>query len=277
VSIPYAEVIGDPVAHSKSPLIHGFWLDQLGIGAEYRRCHVRGQDLGSYFSERRADPHWRGCNITIPHKERVSPFLDQIDDTAARIGAVNTVYRGAAGALLGTNTDVVGVAEAVEGQELGGKVVCIIGAGGAARAAFAWLAGRGLAEIRAVARDLTKAVRVAGECGATARGFSFAEAPSALAGSALLINATQLGMQGQPTMPPSILAALGRMACDGMVFDMVYAPLDTAMLNSARQQGLRTADGLTMLIGQAASAFTRFFGEPAPRDHDAELRQLLTV
>jgi shikimate dehydrogenase len=93
MSVPYAEVIGDPIAHSKSPLIHGFWLDKLGIQARYERAHIKAESLAGYLAARRADPAWRGCNVTIPHKEAVAPFLDNIDPVAAKIGAVNTVTR----------------------------------------------------------------------------------------------------------------------------------------------------------------------------------------
>jgi predicted house-cleaning NTP pyrophosphatase (Maf/HAM1 superfamily) len=127
----YAEVIGDPISHSKSPLIHGFWLEKLGIAADYRACHVPSQDLPAYLASRRADPHWRGCNVTIPHK-------------ALAIGAVNTVVPLPGGGLGGTNTDVDGVADAVGDLRLDGRHAVVIGAGGAARA-LAMLIGQAAA------------------------------------------------------------------------------------------------------------------------------------
>lgn len=277
MSLAYAEVIGDPIAHSKSPLIHGFWLEKLGIAADYRRCHVRADELPAYFTARRADPQWRGCNVTIPHKENIADLLDAVDDKVRHIGAANTVYRGEDGSLIGTNTDVDGVAEAVAGIELAGKDVCVIGAGGAARAAFSFLSTRRCACITVLARNPEKAVRVATGCGVFAAGVPFGPNSTAMSEASLLINATQLGMTGQEAMPEFVLAELAELAPDALVFDMVYAPLETALLKAASARGLRTVDGLAMLVGQAAVAFERFFGQPAPRQHDAELRSKLTA
>ena len=274
--VAYAEVIGDPISHSKSPLIHGFWLKQQGIAAEYRACHIHASELAGYFSARRADPLWQGCNVTIPHKEAVAQFLDKVDDKAQAIAAVNTVYRDTAGSLVGTNTDVDGVAEAIGSMDLTGRDVCVIGAGGAARAAFKLLADKGCT-VYAIARDPEKAMRVAKSCGVYAIGVPLAAGSTALREASLLINATQLGMTGQESMPQFLLAELAEMAKDALVFDMVYAPLHTPLLAAAAAQGLRTADGLTMLIGQAATAFGKFFGQPAPRIHDAQLRAMLTA
>lgn len=277
MTTPYAEVIGDPVGHSKSPLIHNFWLAKLGIDAEYRACHVRPDALEDYFARRREDPAWRGCNVTIPHKENVAALVDEADSLASRMGAVNTVVRRADGRIAATNTDVDGIADAVAGCEPGGRHAVVIGAGGAARAAFAVLAEPGYAAVRVLARSPDRAIRAASASGLTIDVHRFnAAGIGALAGAALLINATQLGMTGQEPMPQFVLAGLADMAADALVFDMVYAPLETALLQAAREREMRTADGLVMLIGQAARAFELFFGHPAPREHDAELRALLT-
>lgn len=274
---PYAEVIGDPISHSKSPLIHGFWLGRLGIEAEYRTCHVRPDELADYFAVRRLDPAWRGCNVTIPHKEMVARLVDRIDPCAAAVGAVNTVVRQSGGALVGYNTDVDGIAEAIGGIVAAGRNAVVLGAGGAARAAFASLAGMEFGEIRVLARSPDKARAASAGCGLAARVLPFEAGGEALDGASLVINATQLGMTGQTGMPGSILDGLARLASDALVFDMVYVPLDTALLATARRCGLRTADGLVMLIGQAATAFERFFGVAPPRDRDHELRGLLTA
>jgi shikimate dehydrogenase len=268
----YAEVIGDPISHSKSPRIHGFWLKALGIDAEYRACHVLPDDLGTYIAARRAETDWRGCNVTIPHKQAIIQFLDAIDAKAAAVGAVNTVLRDESGAMLGTNTDVDGVAEAIASVSLAGQVATVLGAGGAARAAFAELASAGCREVRVLARDAGKAKAAARECGLDAEVLPFTTGTGAFIESALVINATQLGMAGQTAMPDFVCAELAGMMPGGLVFDMVYAPLDTALLIAARRHGLSTADGLIMLIGQAATAFTRFFGQAPPREADAELR-----
>lgn len=279
MSRAYAEVIGDPIAHSKSPLIHNFWLGKLGIDAEYRACHVRPEQLADYFTSRREDAGWRGCNITIPHKQAVVPLLDECDPKASAVGAVNTVARKAGGILLGTNTDVDGVGEAVgvAASKLPGRHAVVIGAGGAARAAFTWLASRGCASVRVLARSPEKAAAAAGECGLAADVRVLQPDSGAFADAVLVINATQLGMKGQDAMPAFVCDELADAPPDALVFDMVYAPLETPLLRAAGQRGLRTADGLAMLIGQAAVAFEAFFGVPAPREHDTDLRALLTA
>lgn len=273
---PYAEVIGDPIAHSKSPLIHNFWLEKLGIDAEYRACHVKPEELADYFASRRPDPDWRGCNVTIPHKEKVQAHLDETDSKAKAVGAVNCAFRSRGDKLIGTNTDVDGVEDALAGLNLEGQEVCVMGGGGAARSAFSVLADRQCASVFVLARNPDKAVRAADECGVFGVGVRMEPDSVAFCESALLINATQLGMSGQSMMPGYILAQLDELAEGATVFDMVYAPLETDLLATAQRKGIRTVDGLVMLIGQAARAFEYFFGQPAPRQHDAELRRLLT-
>lgn len=274
MSRPYAEVIGDPIAHSKSPLIHNFWLERLGIDAEYKRCHVRPDELPEYFARRRADTAWRGCNVTIPHKEAVGAFLDRLDEKASSVGAVNTVYRSEGLFTCGTNSDVDGVGEAVAGQALEGKKVVVLGAGGAARSAFAFLSGVGC-KTMVVARNVEKASKVVCDFKLDADLAPLAPRSGALDEAALLINATQLGMTGQAAMPAFLLDDLSAMADGALVFDMVYAPLETALLKTAAEIGLLTSDGLTMLVGQAATAFEKFFGCKPPRDQDDELRRIL--
>jgi shikimate dehydrogenase len=272
----YAEVIGDPIAHSKSPAIHRFWLGKLGIEADYRRCHVRAGELADYFARRRADPAWRGCNVTIPHKEKVAALLDRTDGQARAVGAVNTIRKDG-DRLLGTNTDVDGIREALRGLDLRGQEICVLGAGGAARALFAYVAEAQCAAVHILARDPGKAAKVADSCGVLGVGTPFAGGSAALYEAMLLVNATQLGMTGQERMPGFVLAELDDLAEGAMVLDMVYAPLETDLLAAARRKGLATVDGLAMLVGQAAAAFELFFGAPAPRKHDAELRALLTA
>jgi shikimate dehydrogenase len=278
--LPHAEVIGTPIAHSKSPLIHGFWLERLHIPAHYEPCHVMPAELADYLGLRRTEREWRGCNVTIPHKEAAVLLVDVLDARASAVGAVNTILHQHDRTLLGTNTDVDGVAEAVAAggwsrNETNGPAV-VLGAGGAARAAFKFLAETG-DEVRVLARDPAKARRAAADCGLSARIFPFAAASGAFAGASLLINATQLGMSGQQAMPGFVLDELAAMAPGGVVFDMVYAPLETKLLAAAHAAGLVPVDGLTMLIGQAATAFEKFFGRPPPRECDAELRALLTA
>ena len=273
-SRPYAEVIGDPIAHSKSPLIHNFWLNRLGIDADYRFSHVAADGLAAYFAQKRDDVGWRGCNVTIPHKVSVSVFADIIDERADAIGASNCLWRDTAGHLVATNTDVDGVKTAIGPLDLVDADVCVLGAGGAARAAFHALIGTGCS-LHVLARDPEKAVSVSSAAGYTGKGVLLKPGSNALRNARLLINATQLGMTGQAPMPSYVLTDLADMAPSAMVFDMVYAPIETELLRAARHCGLATVDGLDMLIAQAASAFALFFGQPAPRQHDAELRRRL--
>lgn len=273
---PRAEVIGDPIEHSKSPLIHGFWLDRLGIEADYAAVRVEPGRVPDYLDSRRADPDWRGCNVTIPHKETMAFLCDALDPRTAGIGAVNTVVAQGSGRLLGTNTDIDGIAAAVRGIDLRGRRVAVIGAGGAARAAFAFLSKQGCGRISVLARTPSRAETAARECRAKITALAFQPRSGAFQEAALVINATQLGMTGQEAMPQFVLDELRTVAADALMFDMVYAPLETELILAARARGLATSDGLTMLIGQAATAFERFFGRAPPRDSDDELRALLT-
>ena len=270
---PYAEVIGDPIAHSKSPTIHNFWLKKLGIDGEYRTCHVRPDELADYFARRREDAEWRGCNVTIPHKTAAARFADDVEADVVEIGATNCLFRRDE-SLQATNTDCTAVVAAFEVFD---PPFCLVGNGGAARAAFA-----ALDPIRAEWLHLLVRNEAAGhrmiESMAPLEGtvFGFDRINECIEGCNGLINATSLGMAGQSPMPAAILNAIPTLAPGALVFDMVYAPLRTQLLARAEAAGLRCIDGLTMLIGQAAAAFKLFFGQPAPRQHDAELRALLT-
>jgi len=284
MTAPYAEVIGDPIAQSKSPAIHGYWLGKLGLEANYRACHVTSDGLAAYLAERRADPDWRGCNVTMPHKQAVIPLLDRLDPQAGRIGAVNTIVREADGSLSGYNTDVAGFLEPLRdrlGEPHLFRMARVLGTGGAARAIVAALVDEGFVIVLA-GRDPEKAGRLLGELApgehhtppldhfAEPTDFAFDDREGCLD---LIVNASPLGMAGQPPLafdfshaPPS-----------SVVYDIVTAPTDTDFLKAARAAGFETIDGLAMLIGQAAAAFEKFFGKAPPRsDGDAELRALLT-
>jgi shikimate dehydrogenase len=275
MGLPYAEVIGDPIAHSKSPLIHRFWLGKLGLEAGYRPCRVPVHELPAYISERKADPDWRGCNLTMPLKLAAMSLSDRSSPTATAVGAANTMFRRGS-ELIGTNTDLCGIAAALRVSETPGNRVCLIGSGAAARAALLFLRLRKTMEVSIVARDLEEARRLHQRARLSGRVYSFADCREPLEGAEWVINATSLGMRGEPAMPDDVIDGLAEMEHCALVFDMVYAPRETPLLRRARELGLHTADGLTMLVAQAAPAFRRFFGAPAPREHDAELRELLT-
>ena len=280
----YAEVIGDPIAQSKSPVIHKFWLKQLGIAADYRACQVTAAGLADYFAARRRDPEWRGCNVTMPHKQAVMPLLDGLDPLAARVGAVNTVVPGVDRLLQGFNTDVPGFLEPLQSLLAAPHLVRmarIFGAGGAARAIVAALADHGFTLVLA-ARDPAKAQELLDELAphgehhsppldhfAQSTDFSFDDRTQLFD---LVVNASPLGMTGSPPL----LLDLSHIPPGSVVYDIVTNPHETALLQAARAAGFATIDGLAMLIGQAAAAFELFFGQPAPRDHDADLRALLT-
>jgi shikimate dehydrogenase len=284
VSRPYAEVIGDPIAQSKSPAIHTFWLGELGIDAQYRAAHVRAEALTDYLQERQADDAWRGCNVTMPHKQAVMPHLARLHPLAERIGAVNTIVREADGSLTGYNTDVAGFLEPLrpwlEKQHLF-RMARVLGTGGAARAIVAALAdanvvivlaGRDPAKARALLDELDPggehhAADLAQFAGPT--DFAFDDREGCFD---LIVNASPLGMTGQPPLAFDLSHA----PPGSIVYDIVTHPADTPLLQAARAAGLRTIDGLAMLIGQAAVAFEKFFGVPAPREDDSELRALLT-
>jgi shikimate dehydrogenase len=277
---PYADVIGDPIEHSKSPLIHRFWLEKLGMPGDYRAIRVNQGGLPQYLQEKRDDPFWRGCSVTFPLKQAVARAVGDPAHVCAALGATNCVVKSPIGCLMGINTDIDGVGVALKGIELAGKTVVLLGAGGAARAAFCYLSRQGLAHIRIVARDLRKAGTFAAMLPAGAQTrlavFAFSDAAEAIRGANVVINATPLGMSGQPEMPQPILSALG-VCRPAAALDMVYVPTDTPFLDAARGAGARAIGGLTMLVGQAAPAFELFFGAPAPREHDEELKALLAT
>lgn len=267
-TLPYAEVIGDPIAHSKSPIIHNFWLDALGIEAEYRKTLVKREELAAYFLRRRADPDWLGCNITIPHKVAALDYVDDPGGIRERIGAINTVACETGGPLIGTNTDAGGFLQPLLARKWHGTSAILAGAGGAALAIAFALRSVGVMDLTIVARDVAKGKALLDRLGLSGAVQDFG-AP--LPPAQLLVNATSLGMTGNPPYAPDLSALPG----SALVYDVVYAPLDTPLLNAARAAELETIDGLEMLIGQAALAFDIFFDAQPPREKDAELRTLL--
>lgn len=267
---PYAEVIGDPIAHSKSPVIHRFWLEKLGTAGDYRTRHVLPCELAAYITAQREDVAWRGCNVTVPHKISVMDLVDDPGDVRATIGAMNTVLRQSDGSVIGTNTDAAGFFVPIADLPLAGKPVAVVGTGGAAHAVLFALAKAGVGSVTMIARSPLKAAALLARFGLKGDVRTL-DAP--VPPVALLVNATSLGMKGQPGFAPD----LGLLSDDAVVYDLVYAPLETALLAAASALDLQTVDGLDMLIGQAALAFELFFGAAPPRDHDAELRTRLAA
>ncbi|WP_298169847.1 shikimate dehydrogenase [Novosphingobium sp.] len=282
MSRAYAEVIGDPIVQSKSPKIHGFWLEEIGIDADYRASHVLTDQLADFLHARRADPAWRGCNVTMPHKQAVMPFLDRLDPLAAAVGAVNTIIPEH-GQLVGYNTDVPGFLEPLRpvlGHSHYFRMARVIGTGGAARAIVKGLADEKLVIVLAgrsteKARALLDELDPAGEHHAIdlahfadATDFAFDDRENCLD---LVVNASSLGMTGQPPL----VFDMSHAPPGSIFYDIVTSPLETPFLKAAQAAGFRTIDGLSMLIGQADHAFRRFFGATPSRARDAELRKAL--
>ena len=259
--IPRAGVIGWPVAQSLSPRLHGFWLRQYGIRGCYDAIPAAPADLAETLRNLR-DRHFTGVNLTAPHKQAALALMDRCDPLALQAGAVNTVVVGPDGQLTGRNTDIGGCVENLRegGYVADGRPAVVLGAGGAARAAVLALGQLGCTDMRIVNRSPDHAATLAPAFPNTElRVFSWQDA-TALAGAGLLINATSLGMTGQP----ALAIDLAPLPPDAMVADLVYAPLQTGLLQAAVRRGHRTIDGLGMLLHQARPAFQAFFGtDPA--------------
>jgi shikimate dehydrogenase len=271
MGVPYAEVIGDPIAHSKSPLIHNFWLRKLGMKGDYRATRVGPDELADYFVQRRRDPDWRGCNVTIPHKETALSFADRLMHEPVAAGAVNTLARKPDG-LIGYNTDMEALrpelAPYVGEASLSGWPVTVFGAGGAARAVLAVLkAEEEDVEVALFNRSVEKGSAVLRELGL--RGSSL-PLTDPLPATGLVVNASPLGMDGFPPLPAQLAAV------SSPVVDLVYSPVETELVKAARARNYPYVDGLNVLVRQASLAFRHFFGIEAPFDSECELRELLT-
>ncbi len=259
--LPLAGVCGWPVAHSVSPAMMAFWLERAGMAGSYVHVATRGESFPNALKSMK-DFGMTGMNVTIPHKETALKLADSASEAARRIGAANLVLVTDRG-VHADNTDIIGVKAALDegGWTPGDGPAVLVGAGGAARAALALLSDLG-AEIRILNRSPDKAAALAEEMGANAVVRPLSEEAFALEGAGLVVNATSLGMKGWAS--PQL--SLGRARPGAVVFDMVYAPLETGLLKAARAHGLKTVDGLSMLIGQARPAFEALFGAPPPPD-----------
>ncbi|MGR3290366.1 MAG: shikimate dehydrogenase [Paracoccaceae bacterium] len=270
--IPLAGVIGSPIAHSRSPALHTYWLKRYGIRGFYVPMDIAHADLREAI---RAMPKlgFVGANVTVPHKEAVLDMADIITDRAALIGAANTLIFRPDGKIHADNTDGYGFVEnlrrgAPDWDPKSGPAA-VFGAGGAARAVLASLLDVGVPEIRLANRTKARAEALRTEFGQKIQVYDWVQAGNMVDQAALLVNASVLGMQGKQEL---------RVPLDGVsrktiVTDLVYTPLDTGLLKYARNQGCTTVDGLGMLIYQAAPAFERWFG--VRPDVDEETRQIV--
>lgn len=254
-------VIGDPVAHSLSPLLHQAMIDQTGAAYRYDVRTVRPEELPAFVRWAK-DGGCAGFNVTMPHKEAILPLLDEVDATAASCGAVNTVCIRE-GRAIGHNTDGTGFLDSLAGQGFypQGQTVLLLGAGGAAKAVGHALAAAGAGRIIVCARRLERAAALAAQLPGCGEGIVLAQdaIQQAAAACDLLVNATPLGMAGSPAFAG--LDFLQAMPPHAVVYDLVYHPRRTALLEAAARQGLRTVGGIDLLIRQAVRAFTFFTGE----------------
>jgi shikimate dehydrogenase len=259
-----AGIMGWPVGHSRSPALHGYWLDEHGIDGVYVPLPVRPDRLEQAL---RALPvlGFRGCNLTIPHKQAALAIVDLVEPVARRIGAINTIIVGQDGSLEGRNTDAYGfrehLRESVAGWDPQAGPAVVLGAGGAARAVVAALEEAGVPEIRLVNRTRGHAEMLARDLTDDVVRLSVADWDSralALRDCGLLVNTTSLGMDGQPPLDLDLDGLPGH----AVVVDIVYAPLETGLLAAARRRGHRVVDGLGMLLHQGRPGFEAWFGVP---------------
>jgi shikimate dehydrogenase len=250
-------VVGWPARHSRSPKLHGYWLKRYEIDGSYGIEEVPPEEIDAFFGGLAARGY-AGCNVTLPHKEAAFR-MSEPDDRARAVGAANTLWLDD-GVLRSTNTDVEGFLGALDAaapawdRDLASAVV--LGAGGAARAVTYGLLSRGLPQIHLVNRTLANAEGLRRRFSDAVRPAGWAELPALMQGARLLINTTSLGMKGQPPLDID----LAPLAADAVVSDIVYVPLETPLLAAAKARGLRTANGLDMLLHQAVRGFELWFG-----------------
>lgn len=258
-SFGLAGVMGWPVTHSRSPLIHNHWIAQYGLKGAYVPLQVPIEKLEDALRGLPA-MGFAGCNLTLPHKVEALKFADRVDETARRMGAMNTVVVQPDGSISGFNNDGAGYIQSLIDAQPGWRAdagpVTVLGAGGAARAVVLSLADRGAREIRLLNRTFQKAQDLATEFGAPVRAVPWAQRAEALADAALLVNTTTQGMHGEPPLE----IALDRLPKSALVSDVIYIPLETPLLRAARERGNPTVNGLGMLLNQARPAFKAWFG-----------------
>jgi len=254
---PKACVMGHPVAHSRSPMIHGYWLRTLGIPGSYELKDLAPEAFPDFVTHLAANG-FVGGNVTVPHKEAAFRLVDRRDEAAEAVGAVNTLWLEN-GRLMGGNSDthgfVANLDDRAPGWDVPGARAVILGAGGAARSAAYSLAARGLA-VAVVNRAVERARGLAADFGPQVRGHGYDSLARLLPEADLLVNCTSLGMTGKPPLQTDIAP----LKPSAVVYDVVYVPLETGLLAAARARGHRTVDGLGMLLQQAGFGFRKWFG-----------------
>ena len=267
-----AGVMGWPVMHSRSPMIHNYWLRQHDLAGTYVPLAIRPEGLAAAL--RSLHPlGFAGCNVTIPHKQQAMTIADEVDAAAKRIGAISCVTVRSDGSLAGSNNDAYGFIRNLRQEQPGWRAdagpVVVIGAGGGSRAVCYGLAQEGVKEIRLVNRTLARAKGVADEFGSPIRALPWEQRNDVLEGAAMVVNTTSQGMVGQTALD----IRLDKLPKNALAADIIYIPLETPFLAAARQRGNRTINGLGMLLHQGPLAWKLWFGiEPQVT---AELRSLV--
>ena len=254
-----AGVMGWPVAHSRSPLIHNHWIAQYKLHGAYGHFPVQPNHLETAIRGLSA-LGLAGCNITIPHKVTAMQFVNWVDPHAQKVGAINTIVVQPDGALHGYNNDGFGYIQSIREARPNWRAsqgpIVVLGAGGASRAILVALIEDGAKEIRLINRNIEKAQALASEFGASIQAHPWNQRDQALANASLIVNTTSLGMHGQPELE----IHLDELPTSALVSDIVYSPLETTLLRNAKLRGNPTANGLGMLLHQARPAFESWFG-----------------
>lgn len=267
-----AGVTGWPVAHSRSPLVHGYWLKKYGIDGSYEKIAVAPEDAEAFYGNL-ATSGLKGCNVTIPHKETAAAACDVLDEAAQKMGAANTLWLDETGRLCGANTDGAGflgnLDQMAPGWDDRHGCAIVLGAGGAARAIVWALCSRKFTEVHIFNRTFEKASQIADQFGSIVHAHSWDKLGTYIGKADLLVNTTSLGMTGKALLELN-LADLPK---EALVTDIVYVPLMTGLLKQAAARGNRTVDGVGMLLHQAVPGFEKWFGVRPEVDDD--LRRLV--
>lgn len=266
-------VIGWPIGHSRSPLIHGHWLEKHGIDGTYTKHEVAPEELERFLATMQAQG-FAGANVTVPHKEQALALADHADDAARAIGAANTLWIEN-GKLRASNTDAYGFLKNLDheapGWDEARKSALVLGAGGAARAVLFGLLSRSFDDIRLTNRTRSRAEALASHFEAPIQVVDWERRNEQVAQCGLIVNTTSLGMTGSPPLELDLSGA----DASTVVTDLVYAPLKTALLEQAESMGLRTVDGLGMLLHQAEPGFEKWFG--VRPEVTADLRNIIVA
>ncbi|NVK33578.1 MAG: shikimate dehydrogenase [Rhodobacteraceae bacterium] len=270
--VPKIAITGWPVTHSRSPLVQGYWLEKYGIEGSYVKHAVEPEDAETFYQDL-AKSGLSGCNVTVPYKELAARSCKVLDDAAQKIGAANTLWLDENGDLNGANTDGLGFLGNLDQQipdwDKKADVGVVLGAGGGARAVVWALLSRNVKKVHIFNRTVSKAQKIADEFGSETIAHSWDKIGDFLGAADILVNTTSLGMTGKD--PLNI--ALKNLSQTAVVTDIVYSPLETDLLKSARERGNKTVDGLGMLLHQAVPGFEKWFGLKPEVDED--LRKLI--